>query len=232
MAVQAARGPMLRPIITGGAPSPLLNWTLYASDINWADTSSEIKDTSGNAFHGNAEGMSAANEVANGGLSFSSDRYIHVPAFLPHGPHTISMWFFNSSGLGSNNTAVLVAQRGAGGDYFQAAVVLSSFTVDLRYWNGTSELTHNLGQMATNVWYFLAWTHNGASRLRFYFEDAMVSEKTLALGAASTEPFVYNRSGIAGFTYGRTASWGIKAYDEEFSGAEILALYDEGNPHT
>lgn len=131
---------------------PVGHWTFDGNDIVWSDTSTEIKDVSGQGNHGNAVGLTTAS-VTRGklgqGLSFNgTSDYVATGSTVNFGGAqiiTVSFWLFMSAYVNDGSPVIAL------GD--------SLFT------NGAFSLRPN-GDTVFNAWEIL--TYDGGSRLETF----------------------------------------------------------------
>lgn len=82
--------------LTGSSLGLVGYWTLDGSDIKWSDSTTEIKDTSGNSKHGDAQGSLAAGSATPGqvgqGLRFNGTSDVISLGTVYNGVKTIAFW--------------------------------------------------------------------------------------------------------------------------------------------
>lgn len=115
-------------------------WTLNGNDIKWSDTTTEIKDTSGNSRHGDAQGSLATTSVTPGrigqSISFNGTSDLISLGNVYNGIKTVSFWVKPNSTtqpfIDLNGTATINMTSGT--------VAANSFTSPSYYIDGSLSL--------------------------------------------------------------------------------------------
>lgn len=114
-------------------------WTLDGNDIKWSDTTTEIKDTSGNSRHGDAQGSLATTSVTPGrvgqSLLFNGTSDLISLGNVYNGIKTVSFWVKPNSTtqpfIDLNGTATINMTSGT--------VAANNFTSPSVYIDGTAQ---------------------------------------------------------------------------------------------
>ena len=222
-------------------------WTFDGRDTKWSDSTTEIKDISGNGNHGNALGSLATTSVVPGklgqGLSFNgTGDYVNIDGILGYTDGipkmSVSVWIFQSAL--------------AGGDFISIARDITpfwSFSTNAT-WGGTDDVVIGLSDSdsqnesyttenlhATNVWEHWVFVFDGTltgnlNRLKVY-KDGI--QRTLTFfDTIPTTTLGYSGSPVANIGgYLDNASFSgkiddVRVYNRALTATEVINLYATG----
>lgn len=219
-------------------------WTFDGRDTKWSDTSTEIKDISGNSNHGDATGSLATTSVIPGtlgqALSFNgSSDYITMSdpgnaISCTTEKFSVSLWMY---------------MRGSGGQLWGAGdPAYSGGAYILAYPNGitggcdnTSGSRHALvsspsGVVNTNQWYHVTLTFDGSTSpdtASLYINGVLSATDATGSNVAETDGLATIRIGDDLCTACGTSNWNgniddVRVYNRILSSAEITNLYNLG----
>ena len=214
-----------------GVPAnPIFHWTMNSQDLDWGIGTAEIRDVSGNGNHANAFSLSVTDEETSptgGGLNFNNSAiaWARLTNVIHHGAHSIGTWLYVPV-INAEEYYFFCAARD-GGNLFQLYFRLVGTDKILRYWNG-STIESVTVTMAHGTWHFIGCTHDGASTLKLYANNAQVATRTLSLGSASTGMLTLGRDGPTGANYMKNITSDTIGYNRELTAAEMLELYNRG----
>ena len=230
-----------REVLTNGLVG---YWTFDGRDIKWSDTSSEIKDISGNSNHGDATGSLATTSVIPGtlgqALSFNgSSDYMT----MSDPGNTISCTTEKFS------VSLWIYMRGSGGQIWGAGdPAYSGGAYILAYPNGitggcdnTSDSRHALvsspsGAISANQWYHVILTFDGSTSpdtASLYINGVLSATDATGSDVAETDGLAIIRIGDDLCTACGTSNWNgniddVRVYNRILSSAEITNLYNLG----
>ncbi len=223
-------------------------WTLDGGAIVWADTTSEVKDVSGNARHINLQiGGDAPTEVPGRlgqGFRFPTTAGtvgIAPSVFDSYTTGTIAMWIKYSGTVGETPTSGTLwgydnctSNRGQ----FQLAMDMQNSTIYLWMTASGSSCTATVDASVTlpnpTDWHHVVFTDDTSGH-KLYI-DGVLQTLTYTTGSASTDFFFDNITGTAGEqqigTMNNENFSGtldeIRLYNRALSATEVASLYDLG----
>ncbi len=221
------------------------HWTFDGPDMDWASTTAEVTDSSGNGNLGNAAGITRSSAVAGKigqGLRFQSTNSINAGAANLSGATSVTFatWVYTGTDLfdgsiqsliddatgdpGSNGLRIWLDDRNDG----EGTINGISASVGVTGGPGCVEA------LAANViskqdWYHIAFAYNGnTSEKRIYIngESRAVTDGVICSGSGNFEPSSLNMSLGAGSLTGSLDD--TRVYNRALSAPEIKRLYDLG----
>lgn len=221
------------------------HWTMDGNDVIWGDTSSEVKDRSGNNNHGNSSGLTAASAVIGKlgqGLRFngtSNEVAVASSASIDQqAKFSFCAWVYATGwGGGSEGTVGFKGYAPAGGKWYayllnsgsEASFAGACDAPTSSAWSKASN-----GSFSLNQWTFLCSTYDnvGDRKVRLYKNGSEVSYalQQPAVGTATTESGEEIHLGDEG--YDASSFQGtiddVRLYNRVLSGTEIANLYNVG----
>ncbi len=204
-----------RDVLTNGLVG---YWTFDGRDIKWSDTTTEIKDISGNANHGDAVGLTTASVIPGKlgqALSFNgtSDE-IDFSGPTVTNTHTVSFWFKADPNISGSWNSLLGEADSVFVFYYDASYD------KIRYFYGANPYTNTVFTRGT--WYHMAFVSNSGTGT-FYING--VQDST---GISSTG---FTLLGIGEVNIGDNFKGSIddvRIYNRALSITEISDLYNMG----
>ena len=231
--------------LTGSSLGLVGYWTLDGSDIKWSDSTTEIKDTSGNSKHGDAQGSLAAGSATPGqvgqGLRFNGTSDVISLGTVYNGVKTIAFWAKPNSTtqpfIDLNGTATI--------DVTSGTVAANSFTSPTIYVDGAVTSTFpdtnwhhivittgtGINASATNIGKISTSYFGGTlDDIRFY-SSALSSTQVTDLYRASSAKEVGDAAHRDVLTNGLVGYWTFDGRDINWSdtGTEIKDISGNGN---
>lgn len=231
--------------LTGSSLGLVGYWTLDGSDIKWSDSTTEIKDTSGNSKHGDAQGSLAAGSATPGqvgqGLRFNGTSDVISLGTVYNGVKTISFWAKPNSTtqpfIDLNGTATIDVTSGTvaannftGPTIYVDGAVASTFPdtnwhhIVITTGTGINASATNIGKISTS--YFGGTLDD----IRFY-SSALSSTQVTDLYRASSAKEVGDAAHRDVLTNGLVGYWTFDGRDINWSdtGTEIKDISGNGN---
>jgi uncharacterized protein (TIGR02145 family) len=215
------------------------HWTFDGPDINWVDTTTEIKDRSGQANHGNILGFtpsSAAVGIVGQAIVFDgADDYVQIPAgngsvYDPAlNNFSITGWFKTQS----VSTGTIVSSI-AGDNYF--IKTLPDGKIRFSYKTGPSNpadvIEIDTGESFNdNSWHFVTVVRTGVRTGELYINGLLVAEDTDNSGAGSSldveNPLFIGQSGSSNDYFSGVID-DVRFYTQALSPDEVVRLYQQG----
>ena len=231
--------------LTGSSLGLVGYWTLDGSDIKWSDSTTEIKDTSGNSKHGDAQGSLAAGSATPGqvgqGLRFNGTSDVISLGTVYNGVKTIAFWAKPNSTtqpfIDLNGTATI--------DVTSGTVAANSFTSPTIYVDGAVTSTFpdtnwhhivittgtGINASATNIGKISTSYFGGTlDDIRFY-SSALSSTQVTDLYRASSAKEVGDAAHRDVLTNGLVGYWTFDGRDIKWSdtGTEVKDISGNGN---
>ena len=203
-------------------------WTFDGNDTVWSDTSTEIKDVSGQGNDGDAVGLTAAS-VTRGklgqGMGFDgSEDYIEVSGpSLSTTTYSVSLWVNPSSN--SQDDYPLVGDDGYYSGIFLQGTSTSACSNQFRvnFYNGTN----HCGSTSLNVnqWSHIVVSNNGGSAT--FYLNGLVDGGPFSMGSYKFNNFV-KLIGMDADDYFPGKIDDVRIYNRALSETEIVKLYNLG----
>jgi hypothetical protein len=216
------------------------HWTFDGPDVDWASTTAEIKDRSGNGYHGNATSSMTTESVTPGplgqGMTLNESRLdsiclTYTACTVPGSSsgriqlgtiHTASAWVrmrpiaIDSHVLGTNEFMTPLGVTDTGGDNF-----------GLTYWASSlaaNKLTFAANSLTLGVWHHLTTVRSGLN-VTGYVNGVSVGTQTLG----NNDSIGFDRIGVFGTTYFLDADLDdVRIYNRALSADEVKRLYELG----
>ena len=231
--------------LTGSSLGLVGYWTLDGSDIKWSDSTTEIKDTSGNSKHGDAQGSLAAGSATPGqvgqGLRFNGTSDVISLGTVYNGVKTIAFWakpnsttqpFIDLNGTVTIDvtTGTVAANNFTSPTIYVDGAVTSTFPdtnwhhIVITTGTGINASATNIGKISTS--YFGGTLDD----IRFY-SSALSSTQVTDLYRASSAKEVDNANHREALTNGLVGYWTFDGRDIKWSdtGTEIKDISGNGN---
>ncbi len=231
--------------LTGSSLGLVGYWTLDGSDIKWSDTTTEIKDTSGNSKHGDAQGSLAAGSATPGqvgqGLRFNGTSDVISLGTVYNGVKTIAFWakpnsttqpFIDLNGTATIDvtTGTVAANNFTSPTIYVDGAVTSTFPdtnwhhIVITTGTGINASATNIGKISTS--YFGGTLDD----IRFY-SSALSSTQVTDLYRASSAKEVGDAAHRDVLTNGLVGYWTFDGRDIKWSdtGTEVKDISGNGN---
>ena len=185
------------------------------SNVVWADTGTEIKDTSGNANHGATTNMDASNVdtgPVNSSLDFNgTDEYITISDSddLSFGdgtddnPFTIEFWY-DADVAGGNRGLILKGASLSSYEYYINTNIINTFYFVINDKSAGAQILQSLSIPSPPMTdTYIKCTYDGsgtAGGMKVYFDDVLQSTTPASFGAYtamenSTDPLTIGKFG-------------------------------------
>lgn len=228
-------------------------WSLDGQDVDWSATTTEVKDDSGNANHGDATNMSAASAAPGRigqALNFDGvNDYVDAgdPVALRDiedqggGGMSISAWIKPRTSGGSGKGHIVGKSNndsGAGDGSWGLSVDTSSNRLSFAH----SRATQPIAALINNGWVANQWEHivvtfNGgtvaATAIGFYIDGALQGTHTYDQDGSGA--FVSDAGNTFFIGAGDTGGWyfdgaidDVRVYNRVITAAEVTQLYNLG----
>lgn len=229
-----------RDVLTNGLVG---YWTFDGRDINWSDSTTEIKDISGNSNHGDAAGSLSTTSVTPGklgqALSFngSSDyvdinENVNLPVYKNNVQLSISLWVKAATVSGFHTLFAETPNAGGSFPHFRMRDVgTGKLAIKIRNSAGGTDINDALSSSTVfdNTWHHIVWVdNNGTAAL---YVD----------GIQDATNFSYTRTSMTDLTQaalGFTPEWGdtffggiiddVRIYGRVLLKNEIVSLFSAG----
>lgn len=231
--------------LTGSSLGLVGYWTLDGSDIKWSDSTTEIKDTSGNSKHGDAQGSLAAGSATPGqvgqGLRFNGTSDVISLGTVYNGVKTIAFWakpnsttqpFIDLNGTATIDvtTGTVAANNFTSPTIYVDGAVTSTFPdtnwhhIVITTGTGINASATNIGKISTS--YFGGTLDD----IRFY-SSALSSTQVTDLYRASSAKEVGDAAHRDVLTNGLVGYWTFDGRDINWSdtGTEVKDISGNGN---
>ncbi|MGB4942976.1 MAG: LamG domain-containing protein, partial [Candidatus Moraniibacteriota bacterium] len=218
-------------------------WSMDGQDVAWADTTTEVKDTSGNGSHGNASGMDSTYVVPGRigqALSFSSSDSSQVDLGTPASlenivSKTISLWISPSA---------LSSYIGMFGSGIWAFQICSNDGTDCSGQTGALVYYHQFSgtdgkwktgnnTVAVNQWYHVVLVYDRSSVSNdptIYVNGSSqgITELTTPTGTADDESASSIHIGYDGYVYFDGKTDDLRVYNTALTSTQVTELYNMG----
>ncbi|QQR77586.1 MAG: hypothetical protein IPJ67_00310 [Candidatus Moraniibacteriota bacterium] len=200
------------------------HWTMDGNDVIWGDSSSEVKDRSGNGNDGDAVGLTASSAVIGKlgqGLSFdgTSDE-ISVLGPTITNTHSFVAWIKPSGNLGGYNSLVESDTTFIGVYLQDSSSSQCSFVQTLNfYYSSTSHCSNT--EITDDIWTHVAVINNAGS-VTFYVNGAPAGTATSAPG------YTAGMIGNGNSTSFKGSLDDVRMYNRALSVTEVTNLYTIG----
>jgi len=203
------------------------HWTFDGPDVAWDDTTTEIKDVSGNDNHGDAQGgMTAASSPTMGvmgqGMVFAGDTIEDKVTFSEINlgtTHSVSAWIRTSPALCGEGYPAVVGHSGANGGPLE----LNSTCTGYQYWGWGASGTITFGDVGNDRWQHVAVVREGLV-VTAYLDGQYSTSSSLA----SNVTMYSNQIGARGGSHYGGALDDVRIYNRALSVEEVKRLYQMG----
>ena len=225
----------------GGELESIAHWTYDIEDLVWADVGTELKDSSGNAHHGenfliNDTKVIRPGVVGDQALKFDwpNTRYFSVPAsadFEMSGDFTISLW---TRTTGTNSTILCMSGR-----YDEAHYQIKSQSTGFAVFQIHDSVNSDIFATGTTNIKDGSWHHVLAERdgdiIRIFVDNSLEgSTDVTGYGTVGTATKAFligaaiNLSGVIGGGYDGDMD-DLWVFDGLLTAAEKTQLFERGN---
>ena len=208
------------------------HWTFDGNDVDWGNTSTEIKDVSGKGNDGDASGLTTASAVRGKlgqALSFdgSSD---YVASDVPvSGNITLAAWIYPTSGSGEYSGIITRPNQYTYGNYkvmFRSGGQYIQFLFD----GGSSHVTHAI---SLNQWTHVAVSFDdSANTVSMYLNGSIDTADTETASMSTANGYYGTLIGAGNTVYSDVYFEGkiddVRIYNRALSATEVANLYNVG----
>ena len=220
------------------------HWTFDGQDVDWGSTTAEIKDRSGNGYHGNATGGISTHSVTDGVLGQAAQFNGVQVDRIGHGnvlnndtnDFTISSWVYAAPPMVDSDYGVIVATKpvtAGASDGYQLSI-FDNGSVDFRIGDGVNAAGCTLHSgFPIQEWHHLLVTVSRTNDEAVAFVDGVQSGSCdiSALGGngiASTYSFIIGAHDNVQARQFSGALDDVRIYNRALSAEEVKRLYGLG----
>ena len=235
-------------------PTLIAHWPLNDSSLIWTDTGTEVKDVSGNGYHGAAYGdMDVTNQVSGivgdaalevaasplGTIDFGSAPFLHGLTAITISFYRKDPGFLGGSFLRQFSAADASRTMLLGNDTTAAGVLSFSVGDGAGLRAGTNTDSTTVGYPGDNIPMMETVTWEAGSAVRIFHDGVedtgltqFYTDNVLALNSAGTEHLMLSAKwdgGVPGVGYSGVID-DVRIYNRALSAQDVLALYNETKP--
>jgi hypothetical protein len=207
-------------------------WTMDTEDLEWGQTSAEVRDKSGNGYHGNSANMTSGNEVTgkvDGALDFNgTDEYASTSSSIGlTNPTTDEFSVCYWINLDDSSAERYVIGKAATSGKYVFRHVIGGGAIYQWIWDGSQNPSTNTGIILENRWYHVCATWDTSTAI-MYLDSVNKSSNTKSLNSFSDPSVLHFGRGDYTNQYllnGRLDE--VRIYNRELSATEVANLYND-----